>query len=130
MPKHTPQFGGSDLPTSEKKRQRKLARRGKSYVPNFRLLHQPAKRYSLADKPLNYDEYLKGPYWLNLRTEILATRKLCEGCASVHRLQLHHRYYYKNGKSVLYHERQHPDVLVVLCRDCHMTQHATWTAET
>lgn len=81
------------------------------------------KRYFLSDRPLDYNEYLRGPYWKKLRAEKLAEKSACEDCGTRQYLNLHHRYYYNSGKSVLYHERDYPDVLRVLCYPCHMKQH-------
>ena len=36
-------------------------------------------------------------------------------------LDIHHRYYYRNGKSILWNER--PEDLQVLCRTCHNKEH-------
>ncbi len=47
----------------------------------------------------------------------------CEDCGTRQYLNLHHRYCYNFGKSVLYHERDYPDVLKVLCYPCHMKKH-------
>ena len=82
------------------------------------------KQYYLSDKPLDYDEFLKSPYWLRLRKEVLKQRNKCEDCGYTKRLQLHHQYYYRFGRSVLYHERDFPDIFVVLCNDCHMKRHS------
>ncbi len=87
------------------------------------LATKPIATYNLADRPLDYDTYLKGPHWLQLRKEVLAKRSTCERCGTDRRLQLHHTYYYKDGRSVLYRERQHSDVFLVLCHDCHMHTH-------
>ncbi len=85
----------------------------------------PIKRYMLSDAPLNYDQYLAGPYWQSLRREMLGNDSRCKDCGGAAHLQLHHRYYYKDGKSVLYRERSHADLLVVLCHSCHMQRHRT-----
>jgi len=74
-------------------------------------------------KPLDYNEYLRGPYWEKLRAEKLAEKSACEDCGTRQYLNLHHRYCYNSGKSVLYHERDYPDVLKVLCYPCHMKKH-------
>ncbi len=100
-----------------RKRKTTKCQRGKS------LRNNPITTYNLADRPLNYDTYLRGSHWLHLRKEVLAERPVCEHCGTDRRLQLHHTYYYKDGKSVLYRERQHPDVFLVLCHDCHMSKH-------
>lgn len=86
-------------------------------------LYRPVTKYFLSDKPLDYDQFLVSPYWLQLRKEVLARRTTCEDCGFATRLQLHHLCYYRNGRSVLYHEREHPGIFVVLCRDCHMKRH-------
>ncbi len=83
----------------------------------------PIKRYFLSDKPLDYDQFLLSPYWLDLRKETLNNRDKCEDCGFTKLLQLHHLYYYRNGRSVLYHEREHPGIFVVICRDCHKKRH-------
>jgi len=93
------------------------------------LPYKPVKTYFLSDKPLNYDQYLLEPYWLKLRKEVLKKRKACEDCGYSKRLQLHHQYYYRYGRSVLYHERDYPDIFVVLCHYCHMKRHGVQTAE-
>jgi hypothetical protein len=103
---------------------RKLAKKNTRWskrMPN--LSFNPLKVYKLSDKPLNYHTYLKSPYWLTLRKEVLAVRWACEECGTDSRLNLHHLYYYKHGKSVLYRERQYTDVFEVLCYPCHMKKH-------
>lgn len=74
-----------------------------------------------------YRRYLKTPYWLKLSAETVAERPRCEwkgGCIYTQHLQPHHNYYYdKEGKSVLNHERDYPDVLSVLCREHHRKVH-------
>lgn len=106
-----------------KNRMRKLGKQQRTGVWRSDPRSGPVKQYRLSDKPLNYDEYLKGPYWLKLRKQILWTRNKCEDCGTTRRLNLHHLYYYKHGKSVLYRERQYTDIFAVLCYPCHMKVH-------
>ncbi len=120
-----PQFGGRGISGRDRKRLHDLARKNTRWAKKFpRATGGVVRRYILSDKPLNYDRYLSESYWLALRAEVLEKRPTCESCGTDRRLQLHHRYYFKAGKSVLYRERQHPDVFMVLCHDCHMAAHS------
>lgn len=115
------------MPSLSRRTLRTKAKKRRSRKNRYQNAHRhkpaPIKRYILSDKPLDYDEYLRSPYWRKLRVEVPATRSRCEECGMVYNLNRHHRYYYKDGKSVLYRERQYPDVFTVLCYPCHKALH-------
>lgn len=63
-----------------------------------------------------YKEYIKSKEWLDIRLDIIQTRKCCERCGSKRQLQVHHKTY-KN----LFNEE--PEDLELLCARCHMNEH-------
>lgn len=63
-----------------------------------------------------YKQYLLSKEWLEIRLDIIQTRKCCERCGSKQRLQVHHTTY-KN----LFNEE--PEDLELLCSGCHMSEH-------
>ena len=63
-----------------------------------------------------YKEYIKSKEWLEIRLDIIQTRKCCERCGSKRQLQVHHKTY-KN----IFNEDQ--EDLELLCARCHMNEH-------
>jgi len=63
-----------------------------------------------------YKEYLRSKEWLEIRLDILQTRKKCERCGSKKCLHVHHKTY-KN----IYNEE--PEDLELLCSKCHENEH-------
>ena len=74
--------------------------------------------------------YLRSRHWRETRKNKIKKHDYwCDCCSRIAkigtiqqwRLDVHHRYYYRNGKSILWHER--PEDLQVLCRTCHNKEH-------
>lgn len=66
-----------------------------------------------------YDEYLKSPYWKNLRRRLISDPDICMGCLKEfprQRLQLHHLNYAAMGLETTCD-------LARICRDCHGQLH-------
>lgn len=74
-----------------------------------------------------YQEYLASEHWKFVQEwhyQKKANRS-CKICETQTKLQIHHRTYKLDGKSVLYHEHEleSPGVLVTLCYRCHSFWH-------
>lgn len=67
---------------------------------------------------LDYDAFLRTPYWSIIRAHIASERQACETCGSCTHLQVHHLTYKHHGR-----EHEHLDDLQLLCRHCHSTAH-------
>lgn len=63
-----------------------------------------------------YKQYLNSKEWLDIRLDIITTRKKCERCGSTNRLQVHHKTY----KNIFNEE---PEDLELLCGGCHKKEH-------
>ena len=71
---------------------------------------------------MNYNEYLKSDYWKRRRTEFKSkTWRRCYICHAKTDLQVHHKRYKRNGKSILFKE-EHRDFRL-LCGRCHSAVH-------
>ena len=70
-----------------------------------------------------YKRYLGSDYWSELRSEILTPDILCGDCNHRKAIQLHHRYYSKFGRTVLFRERENIECLLPLCIRCHEKRH-------
>lgn len=71
---------------------------------------------------MDYKSYLQSNYWINRRKKFKnKTHNRCFICRSKSNLQVHHKRYSVNGKSILFKEK-HTD-LRLLCRDCHSKIH-------
>ncbi len=63
-----------------------------------------------------YTKYLQSKEWLEIRLDILTTRKVCEKCGSKKKLQVHHKHY----KNIF---KEEPEDLELLCDKCHVNEH-------
>ncbi len=71
---------------------------------------------------MSYQDYLNSDYWKKRRVEFKSkTHKRCYICHAKESLQVHHKRYVREGKSILFHER-HQDFRL-LCSDCHRKIH-------
>lgn len=78
---------------------------------------------------VNYSEYLKSEYWRKRRAKFISkTWKRCFICRATKSLQVHHKRYYRNGKSILFNER-HTD-LRLICKSCHTFIHENGYVQT
>lgn len=67
----------------------------------------------------DYDWYLSSSYWGRVRSAIFARSEgKCEQCGSIENLQVHHKAY--PGR---FTELQNLHLLVLLCDQCHESQH-------
>lgn len=92
-------------------------------VGDFKPSSEPRGANTRAEFFRFYNRYLQTDYWKELRKEILTPEMLCESCHTRRAIQLHHRYYSKFGRSVLFHEREALDVLMPICKQCHDKRH-------
>jgi len=71
----------------------------------------------------NYIEYLKSDHWKERRKAFKS--KSCGRCFICEKksgsMDVHHKTYSRNGKSILFDERD--DELCLLCHDCHFRMH-------
>lgn len=83
----------------------------------------------MSDEYVDYKKYLQSDYWKEYRRwrndRLLKRGKVprCEICRSDKRVELHHILYSVGGKSILYHEREYPQYIKRLCRECHELAH-------
>lgn len=78
---------------------------------------------------MNYKDYLKSDYWKKRRLEFKSKTHLrCYLCRSKENLQVHHKRYTRNGKSILFKEK-HTDFRL-LCKQCHSAVHKLGLMET
>jgi len=63
--------------------------------------------------------YLRSNHWQTVKR--MYKKQACENCGKVYSLDLHHKTYYENGRSVLWHEKKKH--LKTLCRECHDKEH-------
>jgi len=86
-----------------------------------RILNLEIKDKFINDKRAYYrQEYLKSEHWRALKAEKLRLIKKCENCGAGQCLDVHHLNY-KNLYDVNVTDLQ------VLCRACHIREHATYT---
>ncbi len=74
--------------------------------------------YRIRLRCMPYKEYLKSAHWQRVRATALEHATGCQLCDSAKKLNVHHRYYHYRGL-----EDEHPQCLIVLCRDCHAKFH-------
>ena len=95
----------------------------------FRSLPTPAKRFSALQKlitpqeiarlkTMQYKGFLKTLYWRIIREYVIAEYICCQYCKSKNRLNVHHLEYSQRGQ-----EYRDLSCLILLCRDCHKTEH-------
>lgn len=71
---------------------------------------------------MNYKEYLQSDYWKQRRLKFISkTHHRCYLCRVKDNLQVHHKRYKRNNKSILFNERHHDFRL--LCGRCHNSLH-------
>jgi len=69
-----------------------------------------------------YKLYLNTEHWKEVRKKKLESKPICEMCKKEKATQVHHLYYEdRNGKSILYKEKQSD--LVSVCKKCHEKIH-------
>lgn len=68
-----------------------------------------------------YEEYLKSPHWIAVKTAMFARYKRCQLCGKGHDLNVHH----VRGYDTLGMERLGIDVVLV-CKKCHHLCHFTY----
>ncbi len=70
----------------------------------------------------SYKTYLKSQHWQHVRQEAFdRLGRKCGACHGTSQLNVHHVRYYRDGRSILYHEQ--PDDVAVLCSPCHQSLH-------
>jgi len=95
----------------------------------FRSLHTPAKRFLALQKlitpqeidrlkVMQYTGFLKTLYWRIIRERVIAEQICCQYCGSKNQLNVHHLDYSQRGQ-----EYRDLSCLILLCRDCHGTEH-------
>jgi hypothetical protein len=71
-----------------------------------------------------YKEYLNTSYWKEYAAELKMERgSQCEICKATRDLQVHHNVYHDASGTLLGRERERPDLMRVLCEDCHRNAH-------
>jgi len=71
---------------------------------------------------MQYSQYLGTSHWKEKRQEVFIKQgKCCRICGSDQNINIHHRRYKHDGKSILYKELNQN--LLVICRDCHGLWH-------
>ena len=71
-----------------------------------------------------YLEYLGTTYWSEVKRLVrLRDNFACQKCGDMKNLEVHHKTYYVNGKSIVGKEKQHLDCLMLLCEKCHEKEH-------
>lgn len=75
-----------------------------------------------------YRQFLKSDFWIKLSKRKKNLDKKCSECGSVENLQAHHKFYRKDWFDTRI------DDLVVLCRQCHESEHGivkglSWTGK-
>lgn len=74
------------------------------------------------EKIVNYHSYLQSDHWKKTRARtILLQGSKCRVCGSSKNINIHHRRYKYNGKSIL--GREINQTLLPLCQDCHNLWH-------
>lgn len=74
------------------------------------------------DDWVDYASYLSSKHWKRTRKQKLSIDPKCEKCGTKKNLHIHHLRYYRDGKSILYHEDINKD-LQTLCSSCHTRTH-------
>ncbi|WP_370453818.1 HNH endonuclease [Proteiniphilum sp. X52] len=63
-------------------------------------------------------------YWNEVKRLVrLRDNFACTRCGQRHNLEVHHKTYYKNGKSIVGSEKEHLECLELLCEVCHQKEH-------
>jgi len=70
---------------------------------------------------MEYSQYLQTSHWQNKRQEKLEDKPICQVCKSSSCINIHHKKYKYEGKSILFNERK--EDLVTLCGSCHRLLH-------
>lgn len=70
---------------------------------------------------MNYADYLKTEHWKQKRIKKLLKNPNCQICQQQKGLNIHHKKYQYNNKSILFNERL--EDLITLCRSCHRLMH-------
>lgn len=70
---------------------------------------------------MTYSQYLQSTHWQETRKYKLTSHPQCQVCDSLEKLNIHHKRYKHNGKSVLNNEKQ--STLITLCSSCHRLFH-------
>lgn len=79
---------------------------------------------SRRGRPSNYVKQLRSPQWREVcRMVRLRDGHSCVSCGKTYQLEIHHKTYYVNGKSIVGKEMEHLDCLITLCADCHKNTH-------
>ncbi len=72
----------------------------------------------------NYLKSLNRTYWNEVKRMIrLRDNFACVRCGHRFNLEVHHKTYYKNGKSIVGSEKEHLECLELLCEVCHQKEH-------
>ena len=83
-----------------------------------RLRHRRGRR-SVYVKSLSRNQY-----WEKVAREVrIRDGHRCVVCGARYPLEVHHRTYRVDGRSILGHELEHLDSLVTLCASCHQKVH-------
>lgn len=88
----------------------------------FPVRGKQAKRYYRYDYSKNNHTELQSPEWKQLRERVIAHYRVCQLCGlgQHHRLQVHHRYYFRPPHQIWDYELED---LSLLCEDCHERVH-------
>ena len=72
---------------------------------------------------MGYKDYLETEHWKNFRKKVYKSKrgKKCRVCGSTYHLNIHHRKYFRQNKSVLFNEKL--GGIIVVCRECHLLWH-------
>lgn len=70
---------------------------------------------------MQYNQYLQTAHWKSKRLEKLEDKSVCQICKSTSNINIHHKRYTYDGKSILFNERK--EDLVTLCSSCHRLLH-------
>lgn len=70
---------------------------------------------------MSYQDYLQTDHWKKKRHEKISKTSHCQICDADKNLHIHHKFYERDHKSILYNERVYD--LVTLCGSCHKLLH-------
>jgi len=87
----------------------------KPITDSFNIRKRMLKKLGLG----SYKDYLKSDLWKNLKKEVYAQKKVCDGCGSAEHLQVHHQSYTFMGTKGMGKNRS----LKLLCNECHEKAH-------
>ena len=120
-----------------KKKQNRMKKTAWLFMPGFskkcgykKLSYMLGKRSVISEinklgkGKLRYHNFLKTPYWKTISRHMRFKFKNCQFCGGTGYLQVHHKKYDDLGK-------EHFDLsdLVVLCKSCHLNEHAPYSEE-